>query len=305
MRTIKIGTRGSELALYQARQTKQALEKQFPELNFELEIIHTKGDKILDVALSKVPDKGFFTKEIENALLDKRIDVAVHSMKDLPTEFPEGLMLGGVLPRGESRDALVSTGKKKLSELTEDDVIATSSTRRRAQLLKINPNFNIVDIRGNVNTRLRKWQSGYCTAMIMAGAGLKRIGLDEHITELLDPHDIPGAPAQGIIALEIRTEDPFMQSLMDKITDKETWTMAKAEHTFLAALGGGCQVPIACYSEIKDGKYILEGTVLSPDGQKHINGTLEGSLEKATETAKALAKQFIEEGADQMLENIG
>lgn len=303
MRTIKIGTRGSELALYQARETKKSLENQFPELNFELEIIHTKGDKILDVALSKVGDKGFFTKEIEHALLKNQIDIAVHSMKDLPTEFPKGLKLGAVLPRGESRDALVSTGKKKLSDLTEEDVIATSSTRRRAQLLKLNPNFNIIDIRGNVNTRLKKWQSGYCTAMIMAGAGLIRIGLDEHITELLDPHQMNPAPAQGIIALEIRDNDPYTESLLEKINDGETWAMALAEHNFLATLGGGCQVPIACYSQIKSGKYILEGTVLSPDGKEQIKGTMEGTIDNANETAHALAEQFLNKGALKILEN--
>lgn len=302
-RTVKIGTRGSKLALYQANLTKQTLEEQYPDLNFELEIIQTKGDQRLDVSLSKVGDKGFFTKEIERALLDGDIHLAVHSMKDLPTEFPEGLKLGAVLPRGEVRDALVSNGKRKLSELTEDDIIATSSTRRRAQLLKINPNFKIVDIRGNVDTRLRKWQSGHCTAMIMAGAGLTRLGYEEHITELLDPIDMPPAPAQGIIAIEIREGDHETETLLQAINDKNTWAMAKTEHTFLAALGGGCQVPIACYSEINAGQYKLTGIVLSPDGKKHVSGSLEGSIEQAEVSAKTLADVFMKKGAFKILED--
>ncbi|MBN2616635.1 MAG: hydroxymethylbilane synthase [Bacteroidales bacterium] len=301
--TVKIGTRGSKLALYQANLTKQTLEEKYPDLNFELVIIQTKGDQRLDVSLSKVGDKGFFTKEIERALLDGDIHLAVHSMKDLPTEFPEGLKLGAVLPRGEVRDALVSNDKRKLSELTEEDIIATSSTRRKAQLLKINPNFKIVDIRGNVDTRLKKWQSGYCTAMIMAGAGLTRLGYDEHISELLDPMDMPPAPAQGIIAIEIRDGDVETEKLLQAINDKNTWAMAKTEHTFLAALGGGCQVPIACFSEINEGQYKLTGTVLSPDGKKHVSGSLEGSIEQSEVSAKTLANVFMKKGAFKILED--
>lgn len=302
-RTIKIGTRGSKLALYQANRTKASLETHFPDLNFELKIIQTKGDQRLDVSLSKVGDKGFFTQEIERALLEGDIDLAVHSMKDLPTEFPAGLKLGAVLERGETRDALVSNGKRKLSELTEDDIIATSSTRRRAELLKINPKFNIVDIRGNVGTRLKKWQSGYCTAMIMAGAGLTRLGLEKYISELLNPADMPPAPAQGIIAIESRKDDDFIENLLQNINDKNTWAMAKAEHTFLAALGGGCQVPIACFSEIHAGQYKLSGTVLSPDGKEHMEGFSEGLIDQAETIAKSLAGQFLKQGASEILEN--
>ncbi|HKI87724.1 MAG TPA: hydroxymethylbilane synthase, partial [Draconibacterium sp.] len=165
---IRIGTRGSQLALYQAELTKKMLLEKFPETSVEIVIIHTKGDKILDVALSKIGDKGLFTKEIEAVLISGEVDLAVHSLKDLPTILPEGLKLGAVLPRGEFRDALVSKDGRKLSELTPDDTIATSSLRRKAGLLHINKDFKIVDIRGNVNTRLRKMEEGYCDAMIMA-----------------------------------------------------------------------------------------------------------------------------------------
>ncbi|MFW6246503.1 MAG: hydroxymethylbilane synthase, partial [Tangfeifania sp.] len=178
--SIRIGTRGSQLALYQAKKTQKILVEKFPELTVEIDVIKTKGDKILDVALSKIGDKGLFTKEIENALLEGTVDIAVHSLKDLPTVLPVGLKLGAVLKRGEFRDALVSKDGRKLNELTPDDTIATSSLRRKAALLRINKNFNIVDIRGNVNTRLRKMEEGHCDAMIMAAAGLQRLELDHY-----------------------------------------------------------------------------------------------------------------------------
>ncbi|MDP3519758.1 MAG: hydroxymethylbilane synthase, partial [Hydrogenophaga sp.] len=173
--TIRIGTRGSQLALYQANVVKEELALKFPGLNFQIVVIKTKGDKILDVPLSKIGDKGLFTKELEIAMFDNEIDMAVHSLKDLPTRFPEGVVLGAVLKRGEVRDALISSSPRRLKELTTDDIIATSSLRRKAQLLRINKDFKIVEIRGNVNTRIRKMEEGYCTVMVMAGAGLQRL----------------------------------------------------------------------------------------------------------------------------------
>jgi hydroxymethylbilane synthase len=306
-RTVRIGTRGSKLALYQANRTKAALEKLFPEHRFLLEIIHTKGDKILDVALSKIGDKGLFTKEIEQALLDRRIDLAVHSMKDLPTIFPEGLKLGAVLKRGEPREALVSTGKRTLTELTQEDVIATSSVRRRAMLLKINPKFQIVDIRGNVDTRIKKWKSGYCTAMIMAATGLQRLGLDENISELVDPAQLMPAPAQGIIAIESREDDALTDSLLQEINHTESWIRGRAEYTFLETIQGGCQVPIACYSEISDNQLTINGMVLSPDGKQHLTDSVTCRLseKEAVETARFLARSFLERGALQIIAAIG
>jgi len=301
---VKIGTRGSKLALYQARKTQVELKKYFPELEVELEVIHTKGDKVLDVALSKIGDKGLFTKEIEQALLDRRIDIAVHSMKDLPTVFPEKLKLGAVLKRGEARDALVSNGNRKLSELTEKDVIATSSVRRRAQLLKFNPNFNIIDIRGNVDTRLKKWRSGYCTAMIMASAGLQRLGLDDAISEIVDVEHMIPAPAQGIIAIENREGDAFIDELLQKINHRDSWIKGRAEYAFLEALEGGCQVPIGCISEISDNKFTIRGVVLSPNGQKSIRGQLTSTPEEAVTTAKKLAASFLDQGALQIIGDI-
>ncbi len=303
---IKIGTRGSQLALYQANRTKNRLENAFPKFRFELEIIHTKGDKILDVALSKIGDKGLFTKEIEQALIDRRIDLAVHSMKDLPTLFPEGLKLTAVLERGEPREALVSTGKRKLSELTENDIIATSSVRRRAQLLRINPRFRLKDIRGNVNTRIDKWKAGYCTAMIMAATGLQRLGLEEHIAELLDPEQILPPPAQGIIAIESRKNDRFIDELLGKINHWESWIRGRAEYTFLETIQGGCQVPIACYSEIKGQQMTITGMVLSPDGKQHLSDTVfcEPAEQAAVASAKNLAVSFLNRGALQIISSI-
>ncbi len=302
-KTVTIGTRGSKLALYQANRTKMELEKAFPGHTFRLEIIHTKGDKVLDVALSKIGDKGLFTKEIELALLDGRIDLAVHSMKDLPTLFPEGLKLGAVLERGEPREAVVSTGKRKLSELTGEDIIATSSVRRRAQLLRINPGFRIVDIRGNVDTRIKKWKSGYCTATIMAATGLQRLGLQENIAELADPALLMPAPAQGIIAIESRKEDELTDLLLQKINHRESWIRGRAEYTFLETIQGGCQVPIACYSEIIHDKLVINGMVLSPDGKQHLSDSLscEVSEKEAVETARQLARSFLQRGALQII----
>ncbi|MBE0650691.1 MAG: hydroxymethylbilane synthase [Bacteroidales bacterium] len=301
---VKIGTRGSKLALYQAKRVKGELEQKFPEIQFALEIIHTKGDKILDVALSKIGDKGLFTKEIEQALLDGQIDLAVHSMKDLPTDLPESLKLGAVLERGETREAFVAAKGRTLSDLNENDIIGTSSVRRRAQLLAMNPKFKVVDIRGNVETRLNKWRSGHCTATIMAAAGIQRLELGEAISELVDIEKMVHAPAQGIIAIETREEDPFIDSLMAGINHTETWIMAQAEYAFLAALGGGCQVPIACHSEVKDGEISITAQVLSPDGSRSIKQTVKSSTAQAVETAQKLAASFLQQGALEIIGSI-
>ncbi|MDF1547307.1 MAG: hydroxymethylbilane synthase [Bacteroidales bacterium] len=303
-KTIKIGTRGSQLALYQANKVKSDLEAKFPEHKIENEIIKTKGDKILDVALSKIGDKGLFTKEIENALLDGSVDLAVHSLKDLPTALPEGLKLGGVLKRAEFRDALVSVSGKKLAELDESDVIATSSLRRRAQLLKINPNFKIVDIRGNVNTRLQKMADGHCTAMIMAAAGLQRIGLDHHISEVINEDDIIPAVSQGIIAIEIRENDEFMQTVIDVINDKDATIAGNAERVFLNVLEGGCQVPVGCYTKIEGDRFTIKGFISMPDGSDMIVGEMGGKIIEAEQVARKLATSFYSQGASKIVEYI-
>jgi len=303
-RTVKIATRGSKLALYQANKVKEKLEKQFPELAFEVQIIKTKGDKVLDVALSKIGDKGLFTKELETSLLNHEADIAVHSLKDLPTELPAGLVLGGVLERGEVRDALVSIHGKKLEELGEADVVATSSLRRKAQLLNFNKSLRIVDIRGNVDTRLKKMQEGYCTAMVMASAGLQRLGFQNEISEILDPSVMVPAVGQGAIALEIRDNDPEVASLVAGINHSDTLIAVKAERVFLRSLEGGCQIPIGCYSQLNENRYKISGFVSNLDGSVILKESLEGEVEFAEKIALLLAQRFLDRGAKEIIQNI-
>jgi hydroxymethylbilane synthase len=303
-KTIRIGTRGSQLALYQAKKVKATLQILFPDLQVELEIIKTKGDKILDVALSKIGDKGLFTKEIENALMDGSVDLAVHSLKDLPTTLPEGLKLGAVLERGEFRDALVSRNGKKLADLVAGDVVATSSLRRIAGLLKINSQITIKDIRGNVNSRLQKMEDGYCDAMIMAAAGLQRLGLEKYITEIIDPEVIMPAVSQGAIAIETRIGDTETEALMTKLNHFPTWEAVIAERAFLAKLQGGCQVPLGCYSQVENGTLTLSGFVASIDGKQYIRDTISGDLSCGASLGIQLAEKMQEKGASDILNEI-
>ena len=303
-KTVRIGTRGSQLALYQAHAVKEALESTYPDLPVEIKIIHTKGDKILDVALSKIGDKGLFTKEIEMAMVAGEVDLAVHSLKDLPTTLPEGLKLAAVLERAEYRDALVSREGKKLDELTTEDVLATSSLRRRASLLKYNPDFQIIDIRGNVNTRLRKMEEGYCDVMIMAAAGLQRIGLDDYITEILEPDQLMPPPSQGIIAIETKEDDTYINELMAGINHEETWLAGTAERAFLRTLEGGCQVPIGCYTRRENGEMTITGFVSSVDGTEYLEDSLAGSEADGEQLGIRLATTLIEKGGKEILQNI-
>ena len=303
-KNIRIGTRGSQLAIYQAEKVKSTLLEVFPDLNVELEIIKTKGDKILDVALSKIGDKGLFTKEIEVALLDGTVDLAVHSLKDLPTALPDGLQLGAVLERGEFRDALVSKNGKKLSELGAGDVVATSSLRRIAGIRKINNQITIKDIRGNVNSRLQKMEDGYCDAMIMAAAGLQRLGLEKYITEIIDPDIITPAVSQGAIAIETRIGDLEVEQLLAKINHAETWKAIVAERAFLAHLQGGCQVPLGCYSRVENNQLILNGFVASTDGKQYLQDIVSGDPDFGFELGIELAEILKKQGAVDLLARI-
>ncbi len=301
---IRIGTRGSQLALYQANKTKEAIEARFPEVEAEIVIIHTKGDKILDVSLSKIGDKGLFTKELEVALLNNEVDMAVHSLKDLPTFFPEGLTLGAVLERAEVRDALVSKDGKTLKELGADDVIATSSLRRKAQLLSFNPDFNIVDIRGNMNTRLAKMDGGHCDAMIMAATGLQRLGLEERISEIIDTEVMVPAVSQGAIGIEVRDNDPEIGSIMEGINHQLTFLITKAERAYLKSMEGGCQIPIGCHTVVKGDDISFTGLVADLSGSRSIKLTLNGKLEQAETLALEVSRQMVAKGATEILDNI-
>ena len=303
-KTIKIGTRGSKLALWQAEQVKAAISSAFPRLNVEIIVIKTKGDIILDVSLSKIGDKGLFTKEIETALINQEVDLAVHSLKDLPTELPEGLIIGGMLPRGEVRDVFISRDGRKLEEMTGNDRIATSSLRRKAQLLHFNPHLNIVDIRGNVDTRLQKLRDGYCDALIMAGAGIIRLGYEKLITEFLDPNLILPAVSQGAVAIEIREDDESVQRIIDAVSDETTWQTTMAERWLLRTLEGGCQVPVACFSEVDGSNIKLTGLVSALDGSNYIRKSVECPMEEASEKAIELAQAILDGGGKDILDQI-
>lgn len=304
MKIVRIGTRGSKLALYQAYRVKRELEEQFSDITFEIKIIKTKGDKILDVPLSKIGDKGLFTKELEVAMFDGEIDMAVHSLKDLPTVFPEGAKLGAVLKRGDFRDALISSNNRTLKSLTTDDVIATSSLRRKAQLLRINKDFKIVEIRGNVNTRVRKMEEGYCDVMVMASAGLERLEMGEYISEKLDPEIMIPACSQGAIAIEIREDDAFIEGVLSKINDQLTSIATQAERSFLRTLEGGCQIPVGSYSKIEGDQFHITGFISSIDGSQYLRDVANGNLKDAVEISTKLAKSLYEKGGKKILEAI-
>ncbi len=303
-KTIKIGTRGSKLALWQAEQVKKVISVTFPDLSIEIITMNTLGDKILDVSLSKIGDKGLFTKEIEQALITGEIDMAVHSLKDLPTELPEGLIIGGILPRGEIRDVLISREGKKLNELDRHDRIGTSSLRRKSQLLHFNPDLTIIDIRGNVDTRIQKMNDGYYDALIMAGAGVIRLGYENIITEYLDPSVLLPAVSQGAVAIEIREDDDYISGVTEAVTDDETWQITMAERSLLRTLEGGCQVPVACYCS-KMGKLLeITGIVASLDGKSLIRKSVKCPLDEAPEHAVELALSILDEGGQTILDHI-
>lgn len=298
---IRIGTRGSKLALFQAEQAELNIRSHFPDVKTEIKIIATKGDKILDTALSKIGDKGLFTKEIEHALLENKIDIAVHSLKDLSTTLPAKLKLGAVLKRAEYRDVLVHRKNKKLQELSDKDIIATSSLRRKAALLHMNPWLNIVDIRGNINTRLKRMDEGYCDGMIMAGAGLIRLGLQDFVSEIIEPDTIIPAVGQGVIAIESRRNDGYVDIVVERLNHKETMQAVVAERIFLNTLQGGCQVPIGCYTVRTGTSLKIKGFVSSVDGKTYIEDSAEGPVAEAALLGKKLADRLLGLGAEGIL----
>ncbi|MEE9435228.1 MAG: hydroxymethylbilane synthase [Candidatus Adiutricales bacterium] len=303
--TIKIGTRGSALALVQANWVKDKLSKQFPDLTIELEIIETKGDKILDVPLANVGGKGLFVKEIEEAVLDGRAHLAVHSIKDVPAEFPEGLGIVAVAEREDFRDVLVSRDGLKLDELPSGARIGTSSLRRRAQLLNRRPDLKIESIRGNVETRLSKIVTENLDGVILAAAGLNRLGLAHKITQHLEPGVMLPAIGQGALGLETRMDDKVVLDIISFLDHRDTAVCVKAERAFLERLEGGCQVPIAALGVLKKDRLQLTGLVADPDGRKCLRDRLEAEPEEAEELGKSLAEKLLDRGADKILSSIG
>ena len=303
--TIKIGTRGSALALVQANWVKDKLSKQFPDLTIELEIIQTKGDKILDVPLANVGGKGLFVKEIEEAVLDGRAHLAVHSIKDVPAEFPEGLGIVAVAEREDFRDVLVSRDGLKLDELPSGARIGTSSLRRRAQLLNRRPDLKIESIRGNVETRLSKIVTENLDGVILAAAGLNRLGLAHKITQHLEPGVMLPAIGQGALGLETRMDDKVVLDIISFLDHRDTAVCVKAERAFLERLEGGCHVPIAALGVLKKDRLQLTGLVADPDGRKCLRDRLEAEPEEAEELGKSLAEELLDRGADEILSSIG
>ena len=304
MKKIVIGTRGSKLAIYQANFVKSKLEIAYPTLEVVINIIKTKGDKILEIALSKIDDKGFFTKEIQDALYKKEVDIAVHSLKDLPTKLTEGTQLGAILERANHRDVLVSTDGKKLVDFTSKDKIATSSLRRKSQLIQLNKDVQVVEIRGNIDTRIRKMQNGYCQGMIMAAAGIERLGLQEHISEYFNETQMLTAPGQGAIAIEIREKDNEILKLLSALNHNESAICVAAERSFLNRLDGGCQIPFAAHATIEGNILTIEGMVSTLDGREMQKEKIKGNIKDAIQLGIDLANSIKKNGGYKILEEV-
>ncbi|MEL6248623.1 MAG: hydroxymethylbilane synthase [Cyanobacteria bacterium J06648_16] len=306
-RTIRIGSRKSQLALVQTYWVRDELKKQFPDIQFEVKTMETHGDKVLDVSLSKIGDKGLFTQELENDMIDGTIDFAVHSLKDLPTRLPEGLMLGCVTNREDPADALVVHEKhadKQLDTLPEGAVIGTSSLRRLAQLRHHFPHFTFKDIRGNLNTRLRKLDEGQYDAIILAVAGLQRLGMGDRVHQILPPDISLHAVGQGALGIECRSDDPDILSVIKTLEHGPTADRCYAERAFLRELEGGCQVPIGVNTTIAADQLTLVGIVASLDGQQLIKDTISGPRATAEQMGTELAQRVREAGAQAILDAI-
>ncbi len=302
--TVTIGTRGSKLALWQAEWVRSLLMENNPGLTVELMKIKTSGDKILDVPLAKVGGKGLFVKEIEEAMMRGEIDLAVHSMKDVPTELPEGLHIGAVLEREDPRDAFISGTVKTFAEMPQGAKLGTSSLRRSCQLKSARPDLEIVSLRGNLDTRLRKLDEGQFDAIILATAGVKRLGYEERIAEILDAKLSLPAIAQGAVGIECRIEDTFINDLIAPLKHRETEICVMAERAALIKLEGGCQVPIAAHAVLTGDTIVLDGLVGSVDGETIIRSHTEGASAEAEALGTALAEDLLSKGADAILREV-
>ncbi|WP_088894040.1 hydroxymethylbilane synthase [Leptolyngbya ohadii] len=306
-RSIRIGSRKSQLALVQTYWVQGELQKLFSDRNFEVHTMSTQGDKILDVALSKIGDKGLFTKELEVGMLNGDIDFAVHSLKDLPTRLPEGLMLGCVTEREDPADALVvheNFKDKQLDTLPEGAVVGTSSLRRLAQLRHHYPHLSFKDIRGNLNTRLQKLDSGEFDAIILAVAGLKRLGMGDRIHQVIPSEVSLHAVGQGALGIECRTNDPEILNLLKALEHQPTAYRCYAERSFLRELEGGCQVPIGVNTVLDGDHLTLTGMVASIDGQRLIKDSVTGAATDAEAIGIQLAHKMREQGATEILQQI-
>lgn len=306
-RKIILGTRGSELARWQTNHIAQLLRSLESKLNVETVVIKTTGDKILDSPLSKIGDKGLFTKEIEKALQDESIDLAVHSFKDVPTVLPEGLEIGAITEREDIRDVFVSHPQKKykaLRDVPNGGSIATGSLRRKCQLLNHRPDLNIIDIRGSLRTRREKLENSDWDGIILAKAGVTRLGWTDIISEVFSPEVMLPAVGQGALVVEIRTTDEELKDLIILLNHAETQVATLGERSLLRRLEGGCQVPIGTYGRIESGIFRLHAMVGSLDGSTIVRGSIEGAPADSQELGTKLAEQLIAGGADRILEQI-
>ncbi|OOF29991.1 hydroxymethylbilane synthase [Salinivibrio proteolyticus] len=301
---VRIATRKSPLALWQAEFVKAALEQSHPGLSVELVPMVTKGDVILDTPLAKIGGKGLFIKELEQAMLDGRADIAVHSMKDVPVEFPEGLGLVTICERGDPRDAFVSNHYDSIDALPEGAVVGTSSLRRESQLRERRPDLVVNTLRGNVGTRLGKLDDGQYDAIILAAAGLKRLGLHDRIRSEIPPEVILPAVGQGAVGIECRLDDERIRTLLAPLSDANTTQRVLCERAMNNRLEGGCQVPIGSYSEIQGDKIWLRALVGEPDGSTILRGEITGPLEKGEQLGTDLAEQLLAQGARQILDKL-
>ncbi len=302
---IVIGSRGSELALWQANFVKKELEKKHRSLRVHIKIIKTKGDKILDVALSKIGDKSLFTKELETELLNGKIDLAVHSLKDLQTKIPDGLKLAAVTKRHDVEDVLI-TRKTKMTifDLKENAVVATGSLRRKCQLLHIRPDINIVDLRGNVPSRINKFLSSDWDAIILARAGVERLKLQKYISSIIPKDLILPAVGQGALGIEIHQENKFVEEILLPLHHANTFKAVLAERSLLRRLEGGCQVPIGAYAEVKLNGLYLDAMVGSIDGSLTFRKKVRGSAKQPEKTGIQLAEDLLKAGAKKILDEI-
>lgn len=300
-----IGTRSSELALWQANFVKREIEKKNKNVSVELKLIKTKGDKILNVALAKIGDKGLFTKELEAALLNNEIDIAVHSLKDLQTEIPPQLKLAAISKRHNVEDVIIAKKKNvTLDNLKENAVVATGSLRRKAQILHIRPDIQIVELRGNVPTRISKFLSSNWDAIILARAGVERLKLNKHISSIIPRDVILPAVGQGALGIEINAHNKFADEIIQTIHDEKTFFEISAERAFLKTLEGGCQVPIAAFGQLKSNGLYFEGLVASIDGSLLIRSKMKGKKIDAEKIGIQLAKTLLKAGAKNILKEI-
>ncbi|MGD9080240.1 MAG: hydroxymethylbilane synthase [Desulfobacterales bacterium] len=301
---IKIGTRGSKLALWQANWVKSVLQNKFPSTPIELIIIKTQGDKILDVPLAKVGGKGLFVKEIEQALLSRRIDIAVHSMKDMPADIPQGLCIGAIPERENPADVFISSSGAGFNDLAAGSAIGTSSLRRGAQLRHARPDIVIRSIRGNLDTRLKKLESEAFDALVLAAAGVKRLNLEHKITEYLDLDFMLPAIGQGALCIETRKDDAIVGPLVASLDHASTRAVVAGERAFLNRLEGGCQVPIAGHGRINGNQFVLTALVAEIDGSRVIKGKKTGLLNSSETIGIDLAEELLARGADKILKKL-